>query len=225
MDLLVKDKDRTIFENLKNIATVLVETFGRNCEVAIHDFEDLPTSLIHIEGNVTRRQPGAPITDLVVRAIKRDGNKVRDMCNYRTTTREGRSLKSSTAFVRNEKGEIVGAFCVNFDVTDFLNSVSLLADFAETLNNRGVEEKHETFASSVNETIQSLLDQGALKIGKQPGTMSKEEKVQLVGILEYHGGFLLKGATEYVAKALGVSKFTIYNYLKEIRVNSESQPT
>jgi hypothetical protein len=92
--------------------------------------------------------------------------------------------------VRNEKGEVVGAFCVNFDVTDFLNSVSLLADFAETANNRGVEEKPETFASSVNETIQSLLDQGAQKIGKQPGTMSKEEKVQLVGILEYHGAFL-----------------------------------
>ena len=37
-----------IFGNLKRIASVMVQTFGRNCEVAIHDFDLLPNSLIHI---------------------------------------------------------------------------------------------------------------------------------------------------------------------------------
>ena len=42
---------------------------------------------------------------------------------------------------------------------------------------------------------------------------------QLVQTLEYQGAFLIRGAVAYVAKALGVSKFTVYNYLKEARSN------
>jgi predicted transcriptional regulator YheO len=52
--------------------------------------------------------------------------------------------------------------------------------------------------------------------------MSKQEKIQFVELLESHGAFLLKGAVEYVAKSLGVTKYTIYNYLKEVRMDNNS---
>ena len=49
--------------------------------------------------------------------------------------------------------------------------------------------------------------------------MSKEDKVSIVEALEEKGVFLIKGAVDYVAKVLCVSRYTIYNYLDEIRVN------
>ena len=204
-----------IFENMKRVAQVLVETFGRNCEVAIHDFASLPYSLVHVEGEVTRRKRGAPITDLALKALQREGDQVEDICNYKTTTKQGRVLKSSTAFIRDDGGRVIGAFCVNYDVTDFLNSVALIEDFAKTVGNH--EGLHETFASSLNETIESIVDQVVHKAGKQPGTMSKAEKVQMVEVLEMYGVFSLKGAVEYVATVLGVSRYTVYNYLNEVR--------
>ncbi|WP_336989646.1 helix-turn-helix domain-containing protein [Bacillus infantis] len=53
--------------------------------------------------------------------------------------------------------------------------------------------------------------------------MQLEEKVECVRQLEEKGAFLIKGATDYVANVLGVSKFTVYNYLQKIRTESEFQ--
>lgn len=205
-----------LFDNLKKVAAVLVQTMGRNCEVAIHDFIKLPHSLIHIEGNITKRKPGAPITDLVIRALRREGDSVADIPNYQNITKAGRVLKSSTSFIRNEAGKVIGAFCVNFDITEYLNSISMLDDFVK-INGPDDARNEETFASTLSETIESLMEREISNAGKQPSTMTKEEKVQLVEALEFQGAFLLKGAVNYVAHKLGVTKFTIYSYLKEVR--------
>lgn len=213
---MMRYENRNILENLKQVARVMVATFGRNCEVAIHDFEQLPHSMVHIEGIVTGRKPGAPITDLVLRTLRREKDEAKDICNYKTVTKDGRTLKSSTAFIRNNEDRVIGALCINFDITNYLNSIALLDGFVQTSNQRE-DHRNETFASTVNETIEALMQQVVSEAGKQPATMSKEEKVQLVQRLEFQGAFLIRGAVEFVAKTLGVSKFTVYNYLKEVR--------
>ena len=206
---------KAIFDNFKRIAAVTVQTLGRNCEVAIHDFSQLPHSLVHIEGNVTRRTVGAPVTDLVLRVLRQEKDGVKDMANYKTVTRDGRVLKSSTTFIRSPAGKVIGAFCINYDVTEHLNAIAMLEDFVHTSET----DEDENFAASFGETIESLTDQAVRQAKKQPAMMTKEEKVQLVQTLEYQGAFLIRGAVAYVAKALGVSKFTVYNYLKEARSN------
>ncbi|MGA8941105.1 MAG: helix-turn-helix domain-containing protein, partial [Thermoactinomyces sp.] len=60
-----------------------------------------------------------------------------------------------------------------------------------------------------------------LSFQKSPSAMSVDEKVECVRLLEEKGAFLIKGATEYVAHALGVSKFTVYNYLQKVRAEDE----
>ena len=115
----MKESAPLMLANLQRIADIVVATFGKFCEVAIHDFSDLKHSLVYISGDVTRRKPGAPITDLVLREWRRAGEKVHDLANYKTITRNGRILKSSTIFLRNKHGKIIGAFCINFDMTEF----------------------------------------------------------------------------------------------------------
>lgn len=212
-------KNEHIFENHKRLAKTLVDTFGRNCEVAIHDFEMLPNSLVHIEGTVTQRKPGAPITDLVIRAFKREGDGIADQVNYSTTTRDGRNLKSSTSFIRDEQGVVIGAFCINFDISPFMNASAAIDEFIQTVE---TDEGKETFASSLNETVESFFGFALAKMGKHPSSMTKDERVQFVEILEDQGAFLLKGAVEQVARAMGVSRFSVYNYLKEIRSNEDT---
>jgi predicted transcriptional regulator YheO len=216
------DERDCIFASLKSIATVMVKTFGRNCEIAIHDFNRLPNSLIYIEGSQTRRKLGAPITDLVLRALRREGDNVADICNYKNITKEGAVLKSSTAFIRDSSGKVIGAFCINFCIDDYMNAIAMLQEFTQISKAGREESRVETFASSLNETIEALLETAIKKAGKQPATMTKEEKVSLVASLEYAGAFLIKGAVEFVAKAMGVSIYTVYNYLKEVRSSTDS---
>jgi predicted transcriptional regulator YheO len=212
----MNNERKAIFQNLERIAAVLVETFGRTCEVAIHDFAKLPNSLVYVAGEVTKRKPGAPITDLVIKTLRREGNEAKNICNYKNTTKLGRMLKSSTAFIRDSQNKIIGAFCINIDITDFLNSITLIENFIRTGNAQNGETK-ETFASSLDETIESLIDQVIRNAGKQPPVMTKEEKLELVRVLEINGAFTLKGVVHQVATLLGVSKYTIYNYIKSVR--------
>jgi predicted transcriptional regulator YheO len=210
------DQRELIFTLLKQMADAIVKTFSRSCEVAVHDLSNLSESLVYIAGDVTRRQVGAPITDMVVRALRQEGHDIKDRYCYKTTTRDGRTVKATTVFIRDAAGEVVGAFCMNFDTTDFANARLALDTFLNSDDFSG-NDRGELFASTVEETIGALFEQAVSGIGKKPATMSMEEKIACVQALANKGAFLIKGSVDQVAIMLGVSKFTVYNYLQRIR--------
>ena len=47
--------------------------------------------------------------------------------------------------------------------------------------------------------------------------MHKEDKVEVIRYLQKRGVFLVKGAIEKVAKRLNVFRYTLHNYLSEIK--------
>ncbi len=217
-------RDASIFKLLGQIADTIVATFPRNMEVVVHDLSEPRHSIVHIAGDVTHRKVGGPLTDMALKYLAQWGDDVQDCYNYRTKTKNGRVLKSSTTFIRNEKNHVIAAICMNFDTTDYLNAVHALEMFSGALAGFNGNEKTETFAHSIGETIEVLFQQAITDIGKQPSSMSKEEKIRLVSELENSGVFQIKGAVDQVALLVGVSKFTIYNYLKEISAKNSLHP-
>lgn len=211
-----------IFSTLKQLADLLTQMFGNNCEVAIHDLTTDQMQLMHITGGVTKRKPGAPVTDAVASHLIRDGNAVKDRHCFMTLTDDGRELKSSTAYVRDSKGNVIAAFCINFNTTDHHNAIQLLKAF---VNKSMVEDPVtdqstsavEKMSFSIDHTVDSIFEQAVAEVGKRPASMNTDEKIQLVKILEKKGAFQIKGVVSQVAMRLGVSNFTIYNYLKKIR--------
>ncbi len=213
-----------IWNNLIRISQTIVKTFGSKCEAVVHDFEDVSSSVIHISGNVTNRKVGAPLTDLVLGVLRQDGDGAEDMPSYRNTTKDGKILKSSTTFIRNSEGSIIGAFCVNFDITDMLGFSSFIEELT-IMPEPSKESRQETFTSSINATIESYLEKAIRKIGKSPQAMSRQERIRLISQLEEKGAFLIKGAVEFIAQGMGLSKFTVYTYLKETReTNNNASP-
>jgi predicted transcriptional regulator YheO len=49
--------------------------------------------------------------------------------------------------------------------------------------------------------------------------MTKEEKIQAIEFLDKRGAFLVKKAGDKICKFFDISKFTLYNYLDNIRSN------
>lgn len=209
-----------IFENLESLAEEISKMFGRNCEVVIHDLTNLDKSLIFVAGDVTKRTPGAPITDLIIKELRQKGNKLENMNSYKSITKDGRILKSSTIFFRDNENEIFACLCINFDITNFMNVTALIQEFTQVNAQLDEDDKHETFASNVHETIDSLVNTAVETIGIQPQMMQTDDKIEFVKILDEKGVFLIKGAVDYVALILGVSKFSVYNYLNKVRANS-----
>ncbi|MTI85865.1 MAG: transcriptional regulator [Firmicutes bacterium] len=204
------------------VAEGLAKTFGSNCEVVIHDLRIPEASLIYVAGTVTGRQIGAPVTNIVLENIKKFGSQCKDIIGYKNITKEGRILKSSTIFARDADGNIIGCLCINYDVTELLIHKNHLEQFISFGDHRDSNHASgELFASDVSEVLESMIDQVISKMGKPIPGMQKDDKIKVVLELDDKGVFLIKGAIDKVAAMLGVSRYTIYNYLEEGRSNRQ----
>lgn len=213
----MNEKDQT-FNTLKQLADLVTRMFGDNCEIAIHDLTSENKGLIYITGNVTKRKPGAPVTDAVIKSLVEDGTEVADRHCFMTLTDDGRELKSSTSYIRNGKGDVIAAFCINFNTTDHHNAIQFLKSFVNRgISSEPVVDEPEKMSFSIDNTMDSLFERAVGEIGKRPASMTTDEKIRLVKILETKGAFRIRGVVSQVALRLGVSNFTIYNYLKKIR--------
>ncbi len=70
---------------------------------------------------------------------------------------------------------------------------------------------------SLEGAVPRMADQIAGELGGELSTLSREEKQQVVRMLNERGAFLFRGAVEEVADLMGVSRITIYNYLNATR--------
>lgn len=194
------------------LAKGLAAQFGDNCEVVIHDWsKPYDSTIVAIEnGHVTGRKVGDPSTNLGLE-IMRGTSEGDNRHNYVTQTADGRILRSTSMYVKNKAGHIIGAVCINYDVTDLMMAERTL----QTITGSGLQPVRESFVSSVNELLDTLLMEAQENIGKPPALMSKEDKIRLIQLLDQKGAFLIKKSGEKICGYLGISKFTLYNYLEE----------
>lgn len=190
----------------------LARAVGPNCEVVVHDLRHPEKSLIHVAGNVTSRSIGAPVTNIVLESIRKFGDDAPDLFNYRTQGPNGHVLRSSTLFIRSS-GRIIGALCINLDMTVFEYARTALD---ETLSYES-SDREERFGNTVKEVLDDLL--AAVLDGQRvrPLHMTPEDRLRFVAALEDRGVFQIRGSVEEVAGRLNVSKFTVYGYLKQVR--------
>jgi predicted transcriptional regulator YheO len=203
----------------------IAEMFGNKCEVVLHDFSEPRKSIVAIEnGQVTGRKAGDPITDLALSVWNKNGydnEKIDRIVNYKTKSKDGKILKSSTVFIRNNQKKIIGCLCINYDITIHLMFYKGMDEFCTTvdLDKAKPEKGIETFTSDVNEILKNIIQEAIEKIGKPVSLMQKEDKLMVAKIADKKGAFLIKGAITQLAKEINVSRFTIYNYLEEIKAS------
>ncbi|PKG22937.1 helix-turn-helix transcriptional regulator [Niallia nealsonii] len=206
-----------ILERYIPIADMIVATFGKFCEVTIHDLRNYQSSLIYLNGNVTGRKPGAPITDVMLKELYQYGDNIKDMPGFTTRAKDGKILKASISFIRNEEGKVIGCIGINFDITSILTATQILNDLSMTPDIESMETTPEVYAKDIGEVFQHFIRTTLDEIGIPIDKMKREDKVSFVKQLDKQGVFLINGAIEQISETLKVTKQTIYNYLDEIR--------
>lgn len=208
---------RTVHPIMKRYIPIvkgIAGTFGSNCEVVLHDFSDLNHSIVAIEnGEVTSRDSNSSMTDHSLQQVKA-GNTQKDTINYSGKGSDGRTIKSTTMFIRDDTNKVIGCLCINFDVTEF--SIAKRA-LTEMLDFGGEPAKIDKSSKKINDVLSEVVQTKIDDIGKPVAYLNKDEKVKIVNQLDGQGVFLIKGAIDYVADILCVSRYTIYNYLDETR--------
>ena len=205
---------------LKQLAHGLAVQFGSSCEVVIHDLtkKDLDKSIVYIEnGQVSNRHTGDGPSGIVFETLRSDPGKINDKLAYLTRTDDGRILKSSTLYIRNEKGRIAYIFSVNYDITALLAAENSIRSLIQTTPEENPEadssDTPQKITHNVTELLDLLIEQAIAKVGKPVALMNKDDKVAVVQYLNNDGAFLITKSGDKVSSLLGISKFTLYSYM------------
>lgn len=206
-----------ISELLQQIMTLIEHQFGTNCEAVLHDLTgDYDHTIIDIRnGHITNRKIGGCGSNLGLEVL--NGNDVHgDRFNYITTTPNGKILRSSSIYFRNNEGKVIGSLCVNLDITETLRFSNFLQQY-----NSFQGTNNECFAQDVDSLLDYLIQQAQSYIGKEPNKMNKEERITFLKYLNDHGAFRISKSSVQICDLLGISKFTLYNDLDRIRAENE----
>jgi predicted transcriptional regulator YheO len=212
--------DKELLEAVKPIAKAVALVFGKNCEVVLHSLEDPTRSVILIENpTVTSRKEGSPLTNLGINALaKASESNVDVIDSYFTTTKTNKTLKSITALIKNGQGTPIGMFCINIDIS--APFFSFAEDFIPDAVSVSPQTK-EQFASDISEFIEANIQKEMAKLTRLKKFTVKERNQMVIAALLEKNVFNIKGAVEIVADGLGISKYTVYSYLRQVKQEQE----
>lgn len=209
MELNSKFFDMDFFNRLIDM---LEQQLGRNSEIVLHDLRNgYEHTIADIRnGEITGRKIGGTGSNLgleVLQGTTGHGDKY----NYITKLPDGRYLRSSSLYIRDKEGEVMGCLCINTDITETLKFEQVLKEMNQCDLSNNSED--EIFVTDVNQLLECIIEKTREMIGKSPEEMTRDDKKEFVRILNEKGAFLITKSGERVQEYLGISKYTLYNYL------------
>lgn len=207
-------------ETLIPIANALALTIGPNCEIAIHDLSRPHNSIYYItNGEITGRHSGDSLSPLFTNLIELAIQNQDSLINYHTVE-NNRSLKCTKVLIRDENKEVIGCFCVNIAIDEYLCAKKLISDFCRT---ESIDTFHPQIFKDDNSTDQidgmmkELISNTYNDFRKDKGQLSSKDRFEMVRFLDDKGVFRVKDAVDIVANTLKISKFTVYSYLNKLK--------
>ena len=201
-------------ERLKQLAKGIAAQFGSNCEVVIHEISEksASNSIVAIEnGHISGRKVGDGPSHVVLEQLGKRRNDMEDQLSYLTRTPEGKLLKSSSMYIRDEEGNISAIFCINFDISTLAMAENTIHNMIQVDNT--VRKEPERITLNVNDLLDDLIRQADEMIGKPVALMTKEDKIRAIQFLSGNGAMLITKSGDKIAKHFAISKYTLYSYL------------
>ena len=205
------------------LAKALAVQFGPNCEIVVHDLgsNEPEHSIVAIEnGHVSGRKVGGGPSQVVLEALRSDTRKLQDRLAYLTRTEDGRILKSSTIYMRDEDGRAIGIFSINYDISAMKAMEEMIHGFVSTASQ---ETEAPAITHSVGELLEQLIEQSVAMVGKPAALMTKDDKVRAIRFLNDSGAFLITKSGQRVCSYFGISKYTLYSYLDEAKAADQAE--
>lgn len=206
-------RDEQIFELLERMTATLGKFLGPSTEIVLHDLRKPDRTIVALANHQMSGRKVGDTLELLGKQLFAE-HHYQDMPNYETRTEKGHTLRSCTVFVRDEKGQPIGALCVNQDLSPLLAMQNWLT---QTLQRECTESASASEENHVENVLTSMIDEAIRSTGKLPERFSREDKLSVISYLDRRGAFQIRYSMEKVAALLNISKFSIYNYLGSLR--------
>jgi predicted transcriptional regulator YheO len=235
MDL--SQEDWAIIHSTKFFMQSFDELLGAECEVVLHVYDEEKKDIIIHEitnGHVTGRKVGGPLVTQNMEVFSNKQILNKDIIDsYYTRTQDGKIIKSISSIIKNPKGEPIAIFCVNLNLSapmiTWLNKMAPNALSPNSASNweraqpnpllgNPITAPKQTTEDSSRNQITTLIDKTIEEMATKTNIGSSNIKKDIIALLLEAGIFELKGAIEVVAEKIGLSRFTVYHYLREIKL-------
>ena len=138
---------------------------------------------------------------MVLEALRDGGAVPEDRLSYLTKSEDGKILKSSTIYLRDDDGKAIGIFAINYDITLMLAMEDVLKSFTAT---DLPQEEPEHISRNVADLLDELIEQSVKLVGKPVALMNKEDKVKAIQFLNDTGAFLICISSPALAECCNV---------------------
>lgn len=226
---------RSVMAALKVVVNVMDCVLGDHVEIVLHDMTLPSSSVVAIaHGYVSGRKKGDSIlagpkgdtafsVSSLLNSAGAEERAEHVFAGYHTVSKTGVLLDSSTAVFRDANGVVFAALCLNADLTvarmahDWLGS--LLGQ-----KSGATEVKHEPakMVGIMESIVRSAIAEHTR--GRPVTMLTRSERLDAVASMQQSGLFIVRGGVSRAAKALGVTRFTVYNYLDELRRSTAPPP-
>ncbi|MCW1873300.1 PAS domain-containing protein [Erwinia sp. INIA-01] len=208
-------KDREFMRSYYRLADMVADLIGPHCEVVLHSFEDLDTSVVKIvNGHHTGRGVGSPITDMGLKMLRQflQTGEVNSK-SYFTRNKNGEILKSTTSVVAGDGDKPIGLFCVNINLSvPFPELIKTLMPDSSPLS-----VVMENFSTNSQDVIFQSTQKAINDVDSDASINKKLRNKSIVFQLFENGIFELKESAGIVAEQLGISRHAVYKYLREFK--------
>jgi len=200
-EIRLSKTDRAMLYALETAVEAAAKAFGTHCEVVLHSLEDTSHSIIKIEnGHVSGRTVGSPLTDRVVEMLNKIGSAEQDILAY---------------YTRLDDGDVIGILCINIDLSTPL--LDFLREFVP-MPDESPDVIVEHFPSTARDLVSRMLAVARSEANKQRQLSPNERNKMTVMELYKRGAFNIRGAVDLIARETGVSRYTVYNYIREAKL-------
>jgi len=217
-----------VINALRAVVPMLASLAGPHLEVVLHDVGRPEASVIAIaNGHISNRVVGSSVLEgpqndrgfaVATTAVSDQGAVHSVVDDYFTVLASGRQLKSASAVFRDSTGVPFATLCLNADISTFQMAHAWLEQMLKPI--RDMEAPPAPDGAPQMDTLMQEIISDAVPpsdTAKPAAAMTREDKIQAVREMQRRGLFIVKGGVERAAAALQVSRFTVYNYMEELR--------
>lgn len=209
-------KDDELLQRYVKVGEAFAVTMKPLVEVVIHDYRRPKHSVIAVfNGHVTGRKVGDPLTTLGADRIA--GKGVPDvLVGYAGRSSDGRALKCTSFAIRNDAGRLVGALCMNADISLFQALGEVCRVFSDLAPLPQDTEAEQFYPSLAKRNVRALLQDYLRERSLLGRPLLREQKLAALAHLRDQGAFSQRAAVRTAAEELGVTRQSIHRYLREL---------
>lgn len=198
---------------LIKICEFLTHVMGSQTEIVLHDRAGTIIWIAggHITGRAVGQQDFLPAMELTAQQRAAEGFDY--TTGYKSFSRQGTPLRSSSLFFRDEAGQLDYTLCVNQDISAYVNLQQVLDAF---IGDRPAVAQVQPQQDTLDDVVMKMI-LGEIARSKPSDLDSREDKLQLIRRLNDKGIFGARGAVAAVCQLLHIAQPTLYKYLQETK--------